>query len=68
MIQLLLGNMGMAGGGINEVARHANDAGHHRACAPTRRIFGHLSAPNEGDKDRATYLEKRTPRLFVRAR
>ena len=62
MIQLLLGNMGMAGGGINALRGHANVQGITDQCLYSDATPGYLSAPTEADKDRATFLEKRTPK------
>jgi formate dehydrogenase-N alpha subunit len=64
IIQLLLGNMGMAGGGIGALRGHANVQGITDMCAYSQNLPGYLSAPNEGDKDRAIYLEKRTPKAL----
>jgi hypothetical protein len=61
MIQLLLGNMGMAGGGINALRGHANVQGITDMCL-FGSLPGYLSAPTEADVDRKTYLEKRTPK------
>lgn len=62
MIQLLLGNMGMAGGGINALRGHANVQGITDQCLYSDATPGYLSAPTEADKDRAAFLEKRTPK------
>ena len=62
MIQLLLGNMGMAGGGINALRGHANVQGITDQCLYSEVLPGYLSAPTDADKDVATYLEKRTPK------
>lgn len=64
MIQLLLGNMGMAGGGIGALRGHANVQGITDMCAYSQNLPGYLSAPTEADKDRASYLEKRTPKAL----
>jgi formate dehydrogenase major subunit len=60
MIQLLLGNMGMAGGGINALRGHANVQGITDQCLYSEVLPGYLSAPTDADRDRATYLAKRT--------
>jgi len=62
MIQLLLGNMGMAGGGINALRGHANVQGITDMCLYSEVLPGYLSAPTDADVDRKTYLEKRTPK------
>lgn len=64
MIQLLLGNMGMAGGGINALRGHANVQGITDMCAYSQNLPGYLSAPTDADPDRATYLAKRTPKAL----
>jgi formate dehydrogenase major subunit len=62
MIQLLLGNMGMAGGGINALRGHANVQGITDMCLFGQNLPGYLTSPTEADVDRKTYLEKRTPK------
>ncbi len=64
MIQLLLGNMGMAGGGINALRGHSNVQGITDMCAYSETLPGYLSAPTDADVDRKTYLEKRTPKAL----
>jgi len=64
MIQLLLGNMGMAGGGINALRGHANVQGITDQCLYSEVLPGYLSAPTDGDSNRATYLQKRTPKAL----
>ena len=64
MIQLLLGNMGMAGGGINALRGHANVQGITDQCLYSDNLPGYLGAPTDADKDRAIYLEKRTPKAL----
>lgn len=60
MIQLLLGNMGRPGGGINALRGHANVQGITDMCAYSEVLSGYLSAPTDADIDRATYLAART--------
>jgi formate dehydrogenase major subunit len=62
IIQLLLGNMGMAGGGINALRGHANVQGITDQCLYSEALPGYLSAPTDGDKTREDYLAKRTPK------
>ncbi len=62
MIQLLLGNLGMAGGGINALRGHANVQGITDQCLYSEVLPGYLSAPADADKTRAEYLAKRTPK------
>ena len=60
MIQLLLGNMGRPGGGINALRGHANVQGITDMCAYSEVLSGYMSAPGDADVDRATYLAART--------
>jgi formate dehydrogenase major subunit len=60
MIQLLLGNMGRPGGGINALRGHANVQGITDMCAYSEVMSGYLSSPAEADVDRETYLKSRT--------
>ena len=64
MIQLLLGNMGMAGGGINALRGHSNVQGITDMCLYAQTLPGYLGAPTDGDKDFATYVAKRTPKAL----
>ena len=60
MIQLLLGNMGRPGGGVNALRGHANVQGITDMCAYSENLSGYMSAPTDADVDRATYLAART--------
>ncbi len=60
MIQLLLGNMGRPGGGINALRGHANVQGITDMCAYSEVMSGYLSAPTDADVDRETFLKSRT--------
>jgi len=62
IIQQLLGNMGMAGGGINALRGHANVQGITDFALYAQNLPGYLSAPTDADPDRKAYLEKRTPK------
>jgi formate dehydrogenase major subunit len=64
IIQQLLGNMGMAGGGINALRGHANVQGITDFALYAQNLPGYVSAPGDADTDRATYLEKRTPKAL----
>ena len=64
LIQLLLGNMGMAGGGINALRGHANVQGITDMCLYSEVLPGYMAAPTDADVDRKTYLEKRTPKAL----
>jgi formate dehydrogenase major subunit len=60
MIQLLLGNMGRPGGGVNALRGHANVQGITDMCAYSEVLSGYLSSPTDADVDRETYLKART--------
>ena len=64
MIQLLLGNMGMAGGGINALRGHANVQGITDMCLFGASLPGYMGCPNEKEPDFKTYIEKRTPKML----
>src|SRR5690606_39517505 len=59
MIQLLLGNMGRPGGGVNALRGHANVQGITDMCAYSETLSGYMGAPTDGDPDFAGYLEQR---------
>jgi len=62
MLQLLLGNVGRAGGGVNALRGHANIQG----ATDMGGVFdiwpGYLKVPNPNDVDLKTYLERVTPK------
>src|SRR5262245_3528588 len=62
MIQLLLGNMGRPGGGVNALRGHANVQGITDMCLYSEVLPGYLGAPLDSDVDRETYLKVRTPK------
>ena len=64
IIQLLLGNIGMAGGGINALRGHSNVQGITDMCLYSDALPGYLGAPLDSDLDRKSYLEKRTPKAM----
>jgi formate dehydrogenase major subunit len=61
MLQLLLGNIGRAGGGINALRGHSNIQG----ATDMGGVFdiwpGYLKTPNPTDNDLAAYLKRITP-------
>ncbi len=59
MIQLLLGNMGMSGGGVNALRGHSNIQGLSDLGLLTDMLPGYLTLPKDGEITRAAYLEKR---------
>jgi formate dehydrogenase major subunit len=64
IIQQLLGNMGMAGGGINALRGHSNVQGITDMCLYSDALPGYLGAPLDSDLDRKGYLEMRTPKAM----
>lgn len=60
MIQLLLGNMGRPGGGVNALRGHANVQGITDMNAYSEVLSGYLSAPTDADDTREKYLAART--------
>ena len=61
-IQLLLGNMGMPGGGVNALRGHSNIQGLTDLGVMSHLLPGYLGLPTEKEPDLKTYLEKRTPK------
>jgi formate dehydrogenase major subunit len=64
MIQLLLGNMGRAGGGVNALRGHANVQGITDMCAYSEVLPGYLGAPTDADDTHEKYLAARTPKAL----
>jgi formate dehydrogenase major subunit len=62
MIQLLLGNMGMPGGGMNALRGHSNIQGLTDLGVMSHLLPGYIGLPTEGEPDLKTFLEKRTPK------
>ncbi|PSW51975.1 formate dehydrogenase-N subunit alpha [Photobacterium leiognathi subsp. mandapamensis] len=61
MIQLLLGNMGMAGGGVNALRGHSNIQGITDLGLLAQSLPGYLKLPSDKDVDLATHLKHHTP-------
>jgi len=61
MLQLLLGNVGRAGGGVNALRGHSNIQGATDMAGVFDILPGYLKVPNPNDVDYATYLERITP-------
>ena len=62
MIQLLLGNMGRAGGGVNALRGHANVQGITDQCAYAQVLPGYLGSPTDKDVNYETYVKARVPK------
>ena len=65
MIQLLLGNMGMAGGGINALRGHSNIQGLTDLGLLSQSLPGYLTLPSEKQPDLQTYLTAMTPKPLL---
>jgi len=64
IVQLLLGNMGMPGGGVNALRGHSNIQGLTDLGVMSHLLPGYLGLPTEKEPDLETYLEKRTPKAL----
>jgi len=62
VLQLLLGNIGLAGGGINALRGESNVQGSTDHCLLFHIIPGYLGTPQADHVDLKTYLDKRTPK------
>jgi len=60
IIQLLLGNMGMAGGGVNALRGHSNIQGLTDLGLLSDALPGYLSLPRENEPEYQAYVDKRT--------
>jgi formate dehydrogenase major subunit len=65
MLQLLLGNVGRAGGGVNALRGHSNIQGATDMAGVFDSLPGYLKVPIPADTDFKTYVERITP-LTVR--
>jgi len=61
MLQLLLGNVGRPGGGVNALRGHSNIQGATDMGGTFDILPGYLKTPSAALTDLATYLEKSTP-------
>jgi formate dehydrogenase major subunit len=61
MLQLLLGNVGRAGGGVNALRGHSNIQGATDMAGVFDILPGYLKMPAPEDVDFATYLKRTTP-------
>jgi len=58
ILQLLLGNMGVAGGGINALRGTSNVQGSTDMCLLAHILPGYLNVPKDGDTDLDTYIKR----------
>ncbi len=59
MVQLLLGNIGVAGGGMNALRGHSNIQGLTDLGLLSNLLPGYMTLPGEAEQDYHTYIEKR---------
>ena len=59
MVQLLLGNMGVSGGGMNALRGHSNIQGLTDLGLLSNLLPGYLTLPGEKEQDYAAYIDKR---------
>lgn len=62
LLQMLLGNAGVAGGGIAAHRGHANVQGATDLAVLYHDLPGYLGTPSKAHKDMKTFLEKTTPK------
>jgi len=62
IIQLLLGNIGMPGGGVNALRGHSNIQGLTDLGLLSDQLPGYMNLAKDDETTRTTYLEKRTPK------
>ena len=62
MLQLLMGNVGRAGGGVNALRGHSNIQGATDMAGIFDILPGYLKMPTPADKDLKTYLKRITPK------
>ncbi|MGB0111314.1 MAG: molybdopterin-dependent oxidoreductase, partial [Terriglobales bacterium] len=61
VLQLLMGNVGRAGGGVNALRGHSNIQGATDMAGIFDILPGYLKMPNPADVDLATFLKRTTP-------
>ena len=61
ILQLVLGNVGRAGGGVNALRGHSNIQGATDMGGVFDILPGYLKVPSPADTDLATYLKRTTP-------
>ncbi len=62
ILQLLLGDIGRAGGGMNALRGHSNIQGATDMAGIFDNLPGYLKVPVPADKDLKTYLDRTTPK------
>ena len=61
MLQLLLGNIGMAGGGVNALRGHSNIQGYTDLGLLSTNLPGYMPLPSERQVDYQSYISQITP-------
>ncbi len=64
MVQLLCGNIGVAGGGMNALRGHSNIQGLTDLGLLSASMPGYLTLPGEKEQDYAAYIATRTPKAL----
>ena len=64
LVQLLLGNIGVLGGGVNALRGHSNVQGATDMGLLCQNLPGYLKLPNDNDTDLSTYLNNYTPKAL----
>jgi len=62
MLQLLMGNVGRSGGGVNALRGHSNIQGATDMAGIFDILPGYLKVPNPNDTDLKTFLDRTTPK------
>ena len=62
MVQLLLGNIGVAGGGMNALRGHSNIQGLTDLGLMSNLLPGYMTLPSDSEADYRTYIDKRSPK------
>jgi len=62
ILQLLLGNMGISGGGVNALRGEANVQGSTDHCLLAHILPGYLGQPKNSDSTLSAYLDRVTPK------
>ncbi len=62
MLQLILGNIGVAGGGVNALRGHANVQGNTDMAVQTHNLPGYLAMPRARWRTLEDYIKARTPK------
>jgi formate dehydrogenase major subunit len=59
MVQMLLGNIGVAGGGMNALRGHSNIQGLTDLGLMSNLLTGYLTLPSQGEQDYGLYIDSR---------